>query len=532
MAKKKKPIRHLIILLLKDKYQEPHKALIQSEKLKEYKLKESLPFDGFLFLKKPSSNPPSWLSFVQTGVDEILKLFNSSNSGILFLKESSRLFAITFGHGRYLLNQDTIERDFGLKVTLNTVNPNKLRSIDMRTLEELPLETRRQASISSSLDIFGIDVDRDVLRGVVGEPIDIKFAERIAGSDALAISTRVEFSGLGEKCKEILKFYKSKQYQESFSWIDHIKSVREPLLNEELNQKLAKIIINDGVGNIFLAPPEPLDWESFEDFYYSCDNNRHPYKDLDIEQYFTLIGDVDENSIIAILNAHRVEAKMVEIDEPFSKWSIYDCLVLQIEHKGYLYVLSRGQWFQVEKRFADRVYKDFKDIPAKDDFLIKAHKGEKEEDYNIRAAQSISGLVLLDQKNIKTLGAATPIEVCDLFSKDKEWIHIKRKTRSSSLSHLFFQGSNSAELFLRDNLFRDKVKTLLEKQTPNLSSLIPKNRPNASDYKIVYAIITDNKRKWPDCVPFFSQLSLRQQAQRLEGYRFKVLLARIVEEQN
>jgi uncharacterized protein (TIGR04141 family) len=195
-----------------------------------------------------------------------------------------------------------------------------------------------------------------------------------------------------------------------------------------------------------------------------------------------------------------------------------------------LYVLSRGQWFQVEKQFAAGVFKDVKAIKCQDNFLVKANKGEKEGDYNERAARSVSGVVLLDKKNIKTTGSASAIEVCDLLTRDKQFIHVKKKTRSSLLSHLFFQGSNSAELFLRDNMFRDKLKSLLQKQKPNLSSLVPSNRPDASEYTVVYAIITEGKRKWPDCLPFFSQLSLRQQAQRLQGYRFNVLLARIIEE--
>lgn len=530
MAKTDKALRHLTVMLLKVEYIEPPLSLSKSETIMEFKLKSSLPFEGTLFLKRPRRNPPSWLVFVQEGVNDILNLLNSSNSGVLFLKQDSRLFAITLGHGRYLLDQNTIERDFGLKVTLNAVNPDKLRSIDMRTLEELPIETRRQASTSSSLNIFGIDIDRDVLRGVVGEPRDIKFAERIAGSDSLAISTRIEFVDLGRKCKEILKYYKSKYYQETFSWIDRIKVVKDSLLNDELNQKLAKSIVGKDIDNIFLAPPEPLDWEFLEGFYYSCDNERFLHADLDIEKYFSLIKDISEDTIIDKLKTHRVEAKYNEIEEPFSKWSLYDCTVIQIDYKGHLYVLSRGQWFQIEKKFANQVYKEFKNINTKDNFLIKANKDEKEGDYNIRAAQSLTGLVLLDQKNIKTPGSATPIEFCDLLSKNKELIHVKRKTRSSSLSHLFFQGSNSAELFLRDNLFRDKLKSLLAKQTPNLSHLISTNRPKTSEFTVVYAIITDNKRNWPDCLPFFSQLSLRQQAQRLRTYAFNVSLARIIEE--
>ena len=527
MAKKKKS-RHLTMLLIKEKYKNCKDALKDPDALDEYKLKPSLPFRGSLFVQPTRENLPTWLEFIQSGVEGKIKFSNNaSNSAVLFINSSSRIYALTFGHGRYLLNQNAFERDFGLKVALNTVNPEKLRSIDMRTFEELPLYTRQQASTASSISVFDINVDSDLLRAVTGEPTNEEFALRITGADSFAINVRANFRDIGNKCKQILTSYKSKKYRKYFSWIDHLQSVREPILKEKLDEHLSEMLSKGDIENIHLCPPEPLDWLIVEGFLYSPERTVNEFhSDLTINDYLGLVQDEDLVTV-ELLKRHRVIVKFSEIDEPAAKWSVYECIVLQTEFKNYLYVLTGGQWFQIEKQFAARVLKDLKDIPAQGDFLQYARVGEKEAEYNERVANSLPGFVLMDRKVIRGEGAVTGIEFCDLFSKNRQIIHVKRKTQSAMLSHLFGQGTVSAELFLRDDTFRDSLRSVLEVQKPNLSTLVPKARPKTSDYEVVYAIITDGKRKWPDSLPFFSQLYLRQNAARLIDLGYNVLLSRI-----
>jgi uncharacterized protein (TIGR04141 family) len=527
VAKKKKS-RHLAILLIKNEYTAFKDTLENSDSLHEYKLKNSLPFTGALFVQPTQDNPPTWLEFLQSGIKEKIDFSNNaSNSAVLFVRSSSRLFAITFGHGRYLLKQEALEQNFGLKVALNTVDPRRLRSIDIRSFEELPLYTRQQASAASSINVFNIDIDSDLLRAVTGEPTDTDFGLRITGADSLALNSRVDFEDIGRKCEQILTAYKSNKYKTDFAWVDHLQSVRDPRITEELDKHLLDMINNSNTEDIYLCPPEPLDWLTIEGFRYSPESRSNEWRtDLDLSEYLDLLP--AEGSITSeLLRNHRVSVKFVEVDEPAAKWSVYECIVSQIKLGEYLYVLTGGQWFQIENSFAGRVLRDLKSIPNQDEFLLEAKSKEKEEEYNERIAGKVSGFVLMDQKLIHSEGAKTPIEFCDLFSKNKQIIHVKRKTQSAMLSHLFGQGTVSAELFLRDDTFRDSLRTVLKSQKPNLSSLVPKNRPMTSDYEVVYAIITDGQRKWPDSLPFFSQLYIRQNARRLRDFGYRVLLSRI-----
>jgi len=527
MAKGKKA-RHLTMLLVKENYKDFKDALKEPDVLNKYRLKSPLPFEGTLFVQPTKQNLPAWVEFVQSGVKEKIELSNSaSNSAVLFIKSSNRTFAFTFGHGRYLLKPNSFEQNFGLKVAINAVNPERLRSIDVRTFEELPLYTRQQASIASSLGVFDIDIDSDLLRGLTGEPSSEDFALRLTGTDSLAISVRTDFQDIGNKCKQVLTAYKSNKYKKYFSWVDHLQSISDPTLKDKLDDKLTDLISKGDIQNIYLCPPEVVDWEIIDGFSYSPERTYDElHADLDINDYCNLIQ--DEGTVTAeLLKKHRVNVKFSEIDELSPKWSVYECIVVQVEFDNYLYVLTGGQWFQIEKQFAARVLKDIQNIPNQDNFLLKAETGEKEGDYNERVARGIKGIVLMDKKNIRCEGAKTPVEFCDLFSKDKRIIHVKGKTRSAMVSHLLGQGAVSAELFLRDYTFRERLRSVLKNQRPNLSNLVPKTRPQTSDYEVVYAIITDGGKKWPDSLPFFSQLYLRQNAQRLTDLGYRVLIARI-----
>ncbi|SUI42944.1 sporadically distributed protein [Shewanella baltica] len=77
---------------------------------------------------------------------------------------------ITFGYGRHLLDMECFVTDFGIKTALNTLNHATLRSVDVITLDEQGVQKKAQASRSTSVEVFGIDISKDLLRGVTGSP--------------------------------------------------------------------------------------------------------------------------------------------------------------------------------------------------------------------------------------------------------------------------------------------------------------------------------------------------------------------------
>jgi uncharacterized protein (TIGR04141 family) len=116
----------------------------------------------------------------------------------------------------------------------------------------------------------------------------------------------------------------------------------------------------------------------------------------------------------------------------------------------------------------------------------------------------------------------TKVEFCDLASSAKHFVHVKRYSGSSELSHLFAQGIVPAELFLNVPEFREAVNEYLE---PDHKLANPKSQIDPTEYEVVYAIISKSENELR--LPFFSKVMLRHARRVLETMKFKVSLCKI-----
>src|SRR5216684_589528 len=101
------------------------------EGLSTVPIAEGLDFAGEIYVKGTPPNPPRWRQFVQSGSQQQLGLLlNQSASCLIVISKADRVYAITFGFGRYWIDDRRIVRRFGMIVTLNTVHPDRIRSVD------------------------------------------------------------------------------------------------------------------------------------------------------------------------------------------------------------------------------------------------------------------------------------------------------------------------------------------------------------------------------------------------------------------
>ncbi|WNG27806.1 hypothetical protein F0U62_30205 [Cystobacter fuscus] len=537
---RKTKTRNLTLLLIRKEFKSPAEALKDAGLLDEWSLPGDFEFEGSLHVSKPPLKEPRWASFVKEGFPEEIEFSQSATAAaVLFIKADSRMFAVTFGQGRHLLKPDSYEIDFGLKVTLNTVDQRKLRSLDLRTFEELTVHTRRQVSRSSSLEAFNVDVFRDLLGSVTGEPSDESLAKRLTGRDALAFSGAIAFPDLADKCKTLLGHYRSELYKTNFPWVDNVRQIRDASTIDRLNDKLVRAINAHDMERIHLAPPEVIEWNDVS-FLYPGEHlgTVEAHIDLDLGDCLAALasreGVEPEDFHLSLETLKQQKIRTVSEDASLlpERWSLYKCLVAELNEEGALCILSAGQWFKVEKTFAAQTLEDTVALVKDIKHLPVALPNQEEGDYNELAAGSRKHLVLLDRKNKKAKGARTAIEACDLFSASGQFIHVKRKLRSSSLSHLFSQGTVAAETFLGDEKFRKDVKKAVAEQNPIIAGRLgdPTKRPDPSRYEVVFAIMTTTPQaKWPQALPFFSQLNLVRKAAHLRLLGFQVALYRIEE---
>jgi len=518
--------KSLTVFLLKEHVKSFDDALKDTKKLQRHELNSEIPFAGALFVDKESITPPRWVEFIQPGlVNELSVKPNVSTSSVLMLEIDGRFFAYAFGYGRYLLKPDSYEMDFGLRVALNEVDADNLRSVDVRTFEELAIDTRRQTSRGSTLETFGLDVSRDLLRLVTGEPRDPTFAKRITGADSLTITAQVELKDLGSKCRHMLKAYKDNKYKERFGWVDHLRRIRDKSKKMELDMELLEVIKTGSTDRLSLAPPEIQDWQNVGGFAYSTQSDQSiKYADLDIHDYLDTIDDVSVLDLKNLLK-HRVLFVRADSEQMHDKWSVYKCIIFEIELDKSLFVLINGEWYEIAKNFADSINTYIDSITVCGLALPDAHVDEDEGHYNERVANLVSDVILMDKKCIKPANAATGIEVCDLFSGKCQFIHVKKWSRSSTLSHLFSQGINSALSFLRDEEFRRLYRAKVKELNPTYAALVPLERPDPKYFEVVYAVIRKTSTDGLGSLPFFSKLNMKQAIQQLDmiGYRTSVL---------
>lgn len=514
-------VRHLTVYLMKADAGPPRECVREQHRGRTLNPRRTSGITGVLYLQEPRTRAPSWAAFVRDGVPDLPDRWNTTNSAVLFVQASGRWFAITFGYGRAMINPDCFVRDFGLRVTLNRVHESDLRSVDAKTVEELTLHTRRQLSRGSRFETFGLNVAQDLVRAVTGKPTDPNFASALTGADALAFSAKLRFEDLGAKCSELLAAYEDTAYRRRYKFIDHLRAVGDPSLRSTLDGLLVEDLRAGRTQKLHVAPPEVVEWDEIAGFVYEHDDEgAEPRPDLDPDEFR---GSVADPAAIEADDLRRWRLSVVPSDggDPVARWRMYDCLAYEAAHDGRVFVLSGGDWFEIDRSFAAKVRRRVKhQIPECTLELPPAGKDQPEGEYNEAAAGEL-GCVLLDADEVDR------VEVCDLFTADGRFIHVKRKTRSSTLSHLFNQGVVSADRFAGDPGFRKGAREKVARQQKKLAMLFPDARPNVPEYEVVYAIITRATRDWPLSLPFFSLLSLSNAADRLERMGFKVSLARI-----
>jgi uncharacterized protein (TIGR04141 family) len=151
------PVRDLTVYLLKDVDRAPEEFVPDRSRLKTFEIGEGQGKVGTLFVRMPKSRPPTWASLFKEFLDAADIGRTSSSSAIFLIRTQGRVFAITFGQGRFLLEDDCWEERFGLKVALNTVGESSLRSVDKVTFDAIAAHTRTQSSRSASAMEFGVD---------------------------------------------------------------------------------------------------------------------------------------------------------------------------------------------------------------------------------------------------------------------------------------------------------------------------------------------------------------------------------------
>lgn len=504
------------------------RRLVGDEPFEEVPLR--VPVPGVrMFLQLGRRTRPAWLDFAAQSCElpDPLNIWNVSNSLVVVaaaeIDGEQRFFAATAGYGFAALDRDRIERDFGLYVTLNTVDATKLRAVQARTLGTVTQE--KLVSINKPAEVWelGVEPDQELIAMLRGKPADDGFASSVSGSDALSVRRAITVQEIPGFCVELFNRRSKEDYRKHFAFVDRLRPVKRGPLQDRLNEALTELVIKRDTTSVRSFLPAHIA-ESAELIEIRSDRGARAVREFELEVVYAAMDELELRGPRCLfdtrVSVRDADGRYIHIE------ALYHHLVHEGAYEGDFFAFSAGKWYRISADHIERVNALLADIEIEDcsEFLPPMMEGEKEPDYNRRAAEH-PDLQLMDRATFHAgLGGRSKVEVCDLLHRTGAFICAKKFSGSSDLSHLLAQGSVSANLFFEHQPYRQFTADQITRDWLCPFDVV---NPRYAQLRIVYAVACPRRMQLPADLPFFSKTNLLHHRRLVRRTGFRVRLAKI-----
>ncbi|WP_296102635.1 DUF6119 family protein [uncultured Agrobacterium sp.] len=513
--------------------------------------KEIDEFEDVQLLKlRKIKKSPKWTEFVENYFPEVEDIENTLNGVILYIKYKGRHFVVPFGTGAFGINDQMVEADFGLMVTVNEIEESSLRFIDSNN-PSAGMKSRFQADRLSAMTMFDIDTALTFIKRLGGKS-EGNLGKSLSGSSGFKFSGPDDLSLLPTILDTVLLQYEAEAYKtKGLEFIRSMKPIKKPKLVRTLDGLMLDNILGDSP-DFLLCSPDIVEWDQFGVFSYKGLRSKKTYEELNIEDYidqlktaFDDLNDQRELILKNIKNNHTVKVIDAASDVPKKMWKVYRCLQGSVEHDGMLYTLDDGKWFNVADQFRTAIQETFTsvrsgvndgELPAakiiEQEEAGKVKKGlEPEGEYNQRVALDL-GLIYLDKETGSAPGIANQRnELCDLLipGETPRLLHVKKGSRTSGpLHHLFRQGATASRM-LRDPKFLESISVKLNATNREKDALSVSNLGKGTN-TIEFRIIDKPRKNGDFDIPFFAKVALHYAVREIHVSGANVALGFITQE--
>ncbi len=504
------------IYLLKDGFTAAN-TLKDDHALNDQMQGDDLPDDARLFVLDNPPTPPWWKGYF--GIQQ--PLMQTLKGAIVFLPVGDRTFAITFGHVYHNLKPESYEYDFGLRVTLNCLDPDKLKSLDSLSPEKAKRQ-RTQMPVDSDLTYFDFDRDSTILKSLTGKvKAEHKpFFKHATGASSIRVSSDVGPDGLADLCGKLLELYEDETYKISFPDIQNVSPVKDPVKIDALNAKLIAAL-RDKDDNLILTIPDIVDYADEMYATFSGEGTGLFYDDVFIGRYYDYLEQAGFDLAIASIETLKKHNLVLTNDDGQPRGdrpSILKCLIFDTTLDGgaETYHLCEGNWYQVNGDYVSSL-SDYLD-PLCADTTLLAYNHADEAVFNSACAAANENSLCMDKSNI-SLAGQKQVEPCDIFEVTQNAIvlhHVKKSTVSATLSHLFNQGLNSIQLIRDEEEALENLKALAADKAPDGEEAAFLEAFEGKNYKVAFHIVTHkNKDDKSLNLPLFSRISLKRTMKEL-----------------
>lgn len=489
-------------------------------------------FDFRVYIQRNRTKEPKWISFLVDDLEipDREEIKNTVNSFVVLIRvvkdEESYFFSVTGGFGFTAINKNNLENSFGLKVALNTIDAKELKVFDVRNIDLKTKQKRVLFNKGSELGEFDLDFEQDLINLVSGKSRNEEIGTSVKGSvSSLSINSDVTFSRLGEKCRQILDLFLSEDYKESFGFIDNIKTVKDPEVTSRLNQNLYRSLIDRETHYLTLAYPDMIEYDKCSQYQIKKGYKKIDTEEVTLQNLYSLL----DEEIVFDSPDHISKIKIIGFDDAGSPVttavSLNHFIVYQTQIEDNTYILSLNNWYKIDQDYLTKVQNDVMEIPLIEDaeFLSAIELDESEGSYNER--QNEEYFICLDKQNFQVPNSRSRIEVCDLLSKDKHFVCVKKETRSATLSHLFAQGSVSMLLLREYAEYRKYLVDIASAKFPE-AGFTEVDFPY-SECTLIYAISSSRAEDIRIVLPFFSKVNLLHHTNLIKRLGVNVRLFKI-----
>jgi uncharacterized protein (TIGR04141 family) len=478
----------------------------------------SAPLDGYVLPLPSDQTEPRWLPAVNSVLPKLatFTVTGQSPAAILVMRKDGNTFLLTFGHAWAKLEDDWLELEFGRRIALNEIAPNKVVEISLEQVFAKWHVARERAPRASSVDEFGVQFDRDLVSSVEGLPKSSAIlGKKLRGGTHLRID--VKFSTLLDVLDKSIRQFKSDAYKKYWPEIDNLHAISdEPLItNLEAQLDLDLKASQTRKKIVMFAPTYLREDIAATDSYVFGHMSKVPAS----TPYLLIEGWVSS------LKKHKLEPSVSEaktslihlLDEENKsrkKHSAFQCFGYETSLGGKQYVLSSGVWYAVSLDFIQKVNNEVGKIPAPQMALPAWNNTDKEPQYNAKCGQ-VAGYSFFDAAALRYGGGNSQLEFCDILHlASRTLFFVKIATRSSDMSHLLEQVRRTTELFFSsDEEYRVELLKLTKKLHKGMDTVWLQSRPRQGDWNICLVSLGRTASQ----LPFFARCGLAKLSRSLRN---------------
>ena len=529
-------------------------------------LEAAVPGDIFIALLRRLSSPPVWQGFLREalGLVDFGSVHESLGAAVFCAVSSDvdggqlRWVVWTFGNAGRALRRSAEDPRFGLLAVLNLLvvplvaseqttgvvgqrrRGPQLREMRYRTTSPYVQQTGHRAARDIPIDGFRVDRASDLVAAVGGTGADPALTtSTLLGGRSLRFRAGItEIGDLVDLASTALHRSAATDYREMFRWIDNVRPVDDPDLTHELRLLLVhELTANPETPPIDTILPDDL-LEVGEDrairyivfpHERGTGQGRVVLAPVAIADLLRQYGDTDETREAGLDAELRF---LDDAEDRIGLATVLECLSANLRLGDQEFIAYDGDFYSVDRGFAARIDEELSHVPPST-VAYPPYRGQTEPAYNAGVAQDHPDrFVMLDRALIE-LPNEYGVEASDLVASTGALIHVKRKGKSSVLSHLFLQAANSCELLRRSPLAWQQLSSLVRQRAQNeeiataVAAIYREAEQHRTEIEIAFAFLGDWHGRTITSLPLFSRISMVSEVRRVANLGFQPTVALI-----